>query len=224
MSKLKLLFFPFALLIWYSGLFRSIDIQLAYFFNDWIRFNPLVQNGIAFLNSKTGDWLYDIIIASFIIPYIFFGDKTKRTKRFLTTLLLIAFTVGCYSYWNHHLCRVYLHIKCPSPSKVLPDLFQLSSVVHWIRIKQFASSSFPSGHGSTVCMFVIMIFHLMGRRVGLLATLISIPFTLPRMIVGAHWASDILLGSLPLALFNIEWFFYFVIRRFDGPTLFRKSS
>ena len=69
-----------------------------------------------------------------------------------------------------------------------------------------------------------MTFRLMGTRIGALATLISLPFTLPRMIVGAHWASDVLLGSLPLALFNVEWFFYLVIRRLHDFKLFRKST
>ncbi len=213
MQKLRLLFFPLALLLWYSGLFREIDIKLAYFFNDWIRYSPFIQNITALLNSKTGDWIYDLIIVLFIIPYVISGGKEKWMKRLITSFLLLGFAVFCYFLWNRFFFRTCLDLKCQSPSKALPDLFSLSSAIDWIKIKQRASSSYPSGHGSTIFMFIVGTYYTMGRKVGLLATFISIPFILPRLLVGAHWTSDFLLGSLPLALFNLEWFSYLILRR-----------
>ncbi len=49
---------------------------------------------------------------------------------------------------------------------------------------------------------------LRGPKIGFSAFLASIPFLLPRLVVGAHWLSDYLFGSLPLALFNLSLLFY----------------
>lgn len=190
-----------------SQFFYKIDVAAAYFFNDLIRYNPSSHNFWAYLNSKMGNWLYDVVMAIFIIPYIFLGKKEKWLERFITSLLVIALGLFSYFVFNHRLTRV-LEYKSLSPSGVLPDFFHLAPLITWTKVKEFSSVSYPSDHGSTIFMFVISTFYLMGKRVGFLALLASIPFGLPRLLVGAHWTSDLLFGSLPLALFNLSWFFY----------------
>lgn len=202
MQKIRLLFFPLALFLWWSGVFKNVDITLAYFFNHWISLSPLLQNTCAFLNSTIANWLYDAVILAFLIPYIL---KEHRAKRLLSVCVLIGFTLFCFYFWNRFLLT---HLKCTSPSGSLPDLFRLSSVIDWIKVKEFSSASYPGDHGSTICMFILITFYLMGPKMGILAILASLPFALPRIIVGAHWTSDLLLGSLPLALFNLGWFLY----------------
>ena len=208
MQKLRFLFFPIAFFLWYYSVFKEIDIKLAYFFNDLARFSHFIQNATAFLASKKSDFVFDAIIALFIIPYILSANREKRLERFISSLLLIGFCACCYMFWTRYFFNSCLHLKSLSPIHVLPDFFRISSVVKWIKIKEFASTSYPSGHGCTLVLFPLIVSHLMGRKLGWLALLISIPFALPRIITGAHWTSDFLLGSIPLAMFNLGWYLH----------------
>jgi len=201
------LILPLAFLLRSSSFFHEIDISLAYFFNDIIRLHPSLQNTCALLNSKIGNWLYDGLMALFIVPYIWKGGKEKWLERTVNTLLIVALSFFCYFLFNRYITR-QLHFKSQSPTGILPDLFNLAEAINWIKVKIHSSNSYPSDHGSTIFMFILSTYYLMGRKIGALAVVASIPFALPRLLVGAHWASDLFLGSLPLALFNVAWFFY----------------
>lgn len=237
MQKLKYIFplaliaLPLAFFLRQVSFVKEIDISLAYFFNDLIRNHHFLQNPCAFLNAKIGNWLYDLVIVLFTIPYILRGEKGKLTERFINTILIVLLCVSCYFFFNRYLI-MKLNYTAYSPSGVLPDLFKLSSVIPWTKVKEFSANSYPSDHGSTIFMFVFSTFILMGRKKGILALIFSIPFALPRLLVGAHWTSDLLLGSLPLAAFNIAWFFYTpiyktllqtIVRSLDGLNNFRKK-
>jgi membrane-associated phospholipid phosphatase len=203
---ITLLLLPLSFYIRKSTFFHPIDIKIAYFFNNLIRFNDWMRNPIAYLNSKSGNWLYDAVIAFFILPYIIRGGRKKWLERFITTLLIVALSLMCYFLFNRFITRK-LHFLSISPSGELTDIFRLSSVIKWVKIKELSHISYPSDHGSTIFMFILSVYYLMGYKIALIATLASIPFALPRMVVGAHWPSDLILGSLPLALFNTAWFF-----------------
>ncbi len=201
------LLIPLAFLLRKTSFIHELDISLAYFFNDIIRLHPSLQNPCALLNSKLGNWMYDILMALFIIPYICLGKKEKWLERTITTALVVGLSFFCYFLFNRYITR-QLHFKSQSPTGILPDLFNLAEAINWIKVKIHSSNSYPSDHGSTIFMFILSTYYLMGRKVGALAIIASIPFALPRLLVGAHWTSDLILGSLPLALFNVAWFFY----------------
>ncbi len=226
MQKLKfilpitILLLPLAFFLRSLPFIKEIDISLAYFFNDIIRLHPSLHDTCAYLNSKMGNWLYDVLMAFFIVPYICFGKKEKWLERFVTTILIVALSLLCYFLFNRYLTR-HLHYQSLSPSGVLPDFFRLSQVITWTKVKVFTSVSYPSDHGSTIFMFILSTFYLMGSRIGLLSIFASIPFFLPRLLVGAHWSSDFFLGSLPLALFNLAWFFYTPIYKTLLQTILR---
>jgi membrane-associated phospholipid phosphatase len=226
MQKLKYIFplalimLPIAFFLKQAPWIHKIDVALAYFFNDLIRNLTFLQNPCAFLNAKIGNWLYDVVIVLFTIPYILFGKKEKMLERFINTVLIVALCVSCYFFFNRYLVMKFQYTSF-SPSGVLPDLFKLSSVISWTKVKEFSANSYPSDHGSTIFMFVFCTFILMGRKKGIWALLFSIPFALPRLLVGAHWTSDLLLGSLPLAAFNIAWFFFTPIYQFFLQTILR---
>lgn len=215
----------------YTFFIRDIDITLAYFFNDIIRLHPSLHNTCAYLNSKMGNWIYDGVIVLFGVPYVFRGGKHRWLKRFIQILLIVAFSSFCFFVFNRYMTR-HLHFKSHSPSGVLANFFHLAPLIPWTKVKEFSSVSYPSDHGSTIFMFILTTFYLMGRRIGILSIIASIPFALPRLLVGAHWSSDLFLGSLPLALFNLSWFLYtpifntlvnFLLRSIHGLNVLRKK-
>ena len=189
-------------------LWDLIDEKLFYFFNSFVHTSKIAQNTWAFLNSHIADWLYDVVMAAFVFTYIFKAKGEERKKRAIQVVFLTLFTVFCFLYCNRVFFGKIIHPRRISPAGVLPDFFHLSHVITWVKVKEIGTGCFPADHGCTICMFIVGIFHLAGYRGGLLAFLVSLPFMLPRLITGAHWITDIALGSLPMALFNLSWIFY----------------
>ena len=93
----------------------------------------------------------------------------------------------------------FIHIPRKSPTMVDKTAFRLSSVIDWITVKDHSRKSFPGDHATTAVLFTWMIFYLMGWRKGLLAIFYAVFFCLPRLITGAHWLTDVLIGSGSIA-------------------------
>jgi membrane-associated phospholipid phosphatase len=53
--------------------------------------------------------------------------------------------------------------------------------------------------------FYRLLYFFAGRRLGAYALFYSVFRVLPRLIVGAHWFSDVVVGSGCLALFFLSW-------------------
>ena len=190
------------------ALFYPIDVQVALFCHNFLNGGPFVWNFFACLNSFIGDWIFDLVIFIFFFSYCASASTVQEKKsRILTFLLLISYFFIVY-IWYGYLFNKAWKISSPSPSLVLPDFVYLSDLVSWIHVKDRSSRSYPSGHGNTIFLFWISISILQGKKTGFTAFIASIPFLLPRLVVGAHWLSDYLFGSLPLALFNLALLFY----------------
>jgi membrane-associated phospholipid phosphatase len=209
---LSIFYFVFAVILWVVPYFRSFiyfcDHKAAYFFNECISAHLFFQNMWAFFNTRIFDVVHDFVMLAFILPYIFFSKKKSKKERFLEIVVLIFFSVVCAMFWNRLMVQKIFHLGRMSPLAVLPNLVNINDLISWTKIRNVSCASFPGDHGSTVFMFVISMFHLVGYRRAALALLFSIPVLLARLVVSGHWLSDIVLGSIPLALFNLGWLFY----------------
>ena len=186
----------------FSAAWQWIDVKAYPLLASLLTPNPTIRGFWAICNSPWIDWFHDIIIASFLIYYIFKGPKLKRLANVLTAILFAALIITVVN-------RVHpTRVQRKSPTKVYKwTAPRLSKEVTWVKVKDKSSASFPSDHAVTALLFVGIIFILMGPRMGLLASYYGIFFILPRLVVGAHWLSDIFVGSASIALFALSWFY-----------------
>jgi membrane-associated phospholipid phosphatase len=97
----------------------------------------------------------------------------------------------------------------PSPSLVVDGAARLTELFptweeRW-DMKDSASRSFPGDHASVLLIWAMfMSFFARSWRV-LLIWSMALIFTLPRLVAGAHWGSDALVGGLFLALLGLAW-------------------
>ena len=146
------------------------------------------------------DYIHDLVMLTFFIFSIKWADQALRLRKvaeLIFSVLLIAFTICIV---NGLIFPEFIHISRKSPTMVDKTAFRLSSVIDWIKVKDHSRKSFPGDHATTAILFASLIFHLMGRRAGFLATLYAIFFCLPRLITGAHWLTDNLIGSGTIAI------------------------
>src|SRR5699024_7121806 len=65
--------------------------------------------------------------------------------------------------------------------------------------------SFPGDHATVVSTFVFLLWVLAGWRYGLAASVIAIIACMPRLVAGAHWLTDDVVGGIGTALATVPW-------------------
>lgn len=195
--------FPVSRPIW-----DYIDQRCFMFLHKWIYTSTFWQNFWAIANHKRVDWLHDICMTSFFFYYIRKGGTTMRVKRIaeLFISILCFFSVICLI--NKTLIPNFFCISRHSPSLIYEGAIRLSTKINWLYIKDHSRTCFPADHGTTAVLFVTTVFFLMGRKIGLIALIYGIIFCLPRLVVGAHYLSDILIGSSGIGLFALAWLYF----------------
>jgi membrane-associated phospholipid phosphatase len=88
----------------------------------------------------------------------------------------------------------------PSPSRVITACWRLSEWVPWIDAKDESVWSFPGDHGFVLWSVALYLLYRGPLRAALAACGLAICGVLPRVVSGAHWFTDIFVGSVSLAL------------------------
>jgi putative membrane protein len=175
-----------------------LDIAVFRSINDSLKENVAWTAFWAIANNRTFDVVGAIL---FLLLFIMYGrngakgDSSTVLQR-LSACLLMALAVLAVTQFD----RGVLAFDRYSPTLVLDDVLRISEQVSWTITKDYSHNSFPGDHGTvSLCfMFFLMIFG--GRRYASHAAIVCIICILPRMVSGAHWVSDILIGSMMLTL------------------------
>lgn len=184
-----------------------IDQKCFTFLHHWIQTSIFWQNFWAIANHKRIDWLHDIFMGSFFLYYIKKGGIELRARRFAELLVSILCFFSIICLINKTFIPAYFSISRYSPSLVYENAIRLSTKINWLYVKDHSRTCFPADHGTTAVLFIRTVFFLMGRRTGIVAFIYGIIFCLPRLIVGAHYVSDILVGSASIALLGLAWLY-----------------
>lgn len=174
---------------------QALDVALARLMNGWLGHSRMFDLSIGALNSKAGDRLVVAGILLLLALHVLVGrDRPARARRmafWIWTILL--FTV---IYQGQRM--VEDGFTRDSPGKVLEPWFDLRDA-YGIKAKTTNTNSYPSGHGTAYYFFAFMALRHY-RRMGLLLLVMAAVLPTTRIVTGAHWPSDLFLGSLPLAL------------------------
>lgn len=187
---------------------EAIDFHFYAFVNGFIEKSLFWQSFWAVSNHNLTDWFHDIVVLVFFGAYVIKKSEKSIAKKICEVLffaVLIAFTI---LFINRYLCLDVFKIQRKSPSMIYDFAVNLSTKVHWIRVKGHSIISYPGDHGTTALLFTLCVFHLMGFKAGILAFLYSIYWQLPRLVTGCHWFTDVIMGSLVISTFVMSWVLY----------------
>ncbi len=125
----------------------------------------------------------------------------NTSELFLFTIFLITFNVTLQMLFE------IIDYSRLSPTKVIENTVRLSQQVPWIETKDSSVDSFPGDHAYVLLSITALFTIRAGVRTGIVAASLFSPFNLPRLVSGAHWATDVLIGSVAMSLFVISlWF------------------
>src|SRR5699024_3876990 len=79
------------------------------------------------------------------------------------------------------------------------------SQVNSLHVKDSSTVSFPGDHATVVATFIYLFWALAGWRYGLVASVIAVVASMPRLVAGAHWLTDDVVGGIGTALATVPW-------------------
>lgn len=164
----------------------------------------------AFGSTRAADTLTAILMVTLTLHprWAFAGAESRRALLHILVLLGILLLlrrpfseIAEYLQWQH-----------ASPSKVfantyaLPDAFPELNKMS--RVKYRASNSFPGDHASVVLIWTLFMVHFC-RGWKLAACLFLTLFcAMPRIVAGAHWLDDVVVGGGVMAMLVFAWGYY----------------
>lgn len=173
----------------------SLDRAVAVRANSLLGRSPAFDRQLGRLNTRAGDVFVLALICLVFLVHALRGADSKEILRRLTfwgwTGLLCLATYALQSESE------YL-IKRKIPILELDQLKNLHAM-YGIPLRTGGGSSFPSGHGLAYIFFALMAWRrgYLGVSLALWGLAVLMPGL--RLVIGVHWLSDVVLGSLPLA-------------------------
>jgi len=192
-------FFPPTSLLWHR-----LDVWLFETLNGTLAGHPRWQWTVAIFSCSKLDLLQAAYLGVLACIYLIGGgrkDLVVRTLLFGLTALFFFETIK----QMHHLLD-YLGWNRQSPTLVLePKVWLSRTVVTGLNIRDNSTTCFPGDHAMTLYFWTAYFWRYGGRKLGVAALGLAILFSIPRLIGGAHWLSDELVGSVSCVLVLFSW-------------------
>ncbi len=193
---------------WTQPLWQGLDVAIFKMLNGMLEGSRFFQLFWAFLNHKRMDLVEDVVFLLFFIWGIKTAPKSIRWHKSAQFICFSALMGGVIFFINRHLLRSFVLIPRESPSLVVTPCVRLSHEIPWLSIKDETLASFPGDHATTLLLFGLLYSTFVHKRLAICGWLYVLLRLLPRLVVGAHWFSDIAVGSVSIALFFVACIVY----------------
>jgi len=182
-------------------LWLALDEQLFWAMNHSLSWNETWQRLWAIANNR----LFDLAAAAAMLM-LFAHQALLRDRSRIKHYI----AVGAFMFLTllvMLLISKELPIVRPSATAVFADALRLTQLVPDIPTKDISSDSFPGDHGLVLLLCAGFALVYLPKIHGLLALLFMVLFTLPRLMSGAHWVTDEIVGAVSLGLLALSWLF-----------------
>ena len=177
-------------------IWNSIDIAIFRFLNTPLASNQTLQVFWAMANHHRANFLDDIFLI--LLFWGFVRSLSSLHKRIFFSKMLVFFAIHifCVAFISKSLITKSIQYHRASPTLVLENVTRLQQKVPYLKVKDGAHNSFPSDHGTTALAFSFLCFYFLTPKKRMIGISYFVFTSLPRLAVGAHWFSDIYVGSL----------------------------
>ncbi|ALE97062.1 TPA: phosphatase PAP2 family protein [Serratia marcescens] len=176
----------------------TLDSAIFFFFNRHLATDPAFLHLVAITNNRAFD-VISLLAMGLLYLYFYLKQDAAGRRRLVITGVVMLLTAVVLNQLGH-----LLPVKHPSPTLTFDNIYRVSELTG-IPTKDASSDSFPGDHGMMLIIFSCFMLRYFGRRAFAVALLITLLFSLPRVMIGAHWFTDIAVGSLSVVLVGASW-------------------
>lgn len=187
---------------WYlpadHGLWFTLDKTIFYWFNDRMVTSKALLWLVAVTNFRAFDGI-SLLAMGGLYLHFWLSETPQGRRRMLAIGITMLITAVVLNQLGH-----LIPVSHASPTRFFPDVHHVSTLTG-IPTKDASADSFPGDHGMMLMIFASFMLRYFTRKAFALAVLIVVVFALPRVMIGAHWFSDIAVGSLSVVLVGMSW-------------------
>ncbi|POT59707.1 hypothetical protein C3432_03035 [Citrobacter amalonaticus] len=190
-------------LSWYipanHGFWFPVDSGIFYFFNHKLVESPSFLWLVAISNNRAFDGCSLLAMGCLMLSFWYKETPVGRRRIVIIGLVMLLTAVVI-----NQLGQALLPVKRPSPTLTFENIHRVSELLH-IPTKDASRDSFPGDHGMMLLIFSAFMLRYFGKTAGLIGLIIFVVFAFPRVMIGAHWFTDIVVGSLTVVLIGLPW-------------------
>lgn len=184
---------------------RSIDESIFFALNGTLSEDNGWTRFWAWANVRTSDIVpLTIMLVSLTFPGM--GIKRNHLQHAIIGFILLLVLMFPIRESVYEYARA-IGLSGHSPSLILEPAFRFNEIVPDINAKDRAGHSFPGDHAAVVLTWAGFMVLNARSWLSLTAVLLAGLFMLPRIVGGAHWASDNLVGGTFSAIMTLTWAF-----------------
>ncbi|WP_313046428.1 phosphatase PAP2 family protein [Atlantibacter hermannii] len=191
------LFFSWLLLPGH-GFWFPVDVGVFRFFNNLLTENRAFLWLVAITNNRAFDGCSLVAMGLLMLSY--WVKETPYGRRQIIIMGVVMLLTAVVLNQLGQMIPVQRH----SPTLFFTDIHRVSDLLN-IPTKDASKDSFPGDHGMMLMIFCGFMLRYFGMRAFAISLIIFVVFSLPRMMIGAHWFTDIFVGSLSVILVGLPW-------------------
>ncbi|MBH2538426.1 phosphatase PAP2 family protein [Serratia marcescens] len=176
----------------------TLDSAIFFFFNRHLATDPAFLHLVAITNNRAFDAI-SLLAMGLLYLYFYLKQDAAGRRRLVITGVVMLLTAVVLNQLGH-----LLPVKHPSPTLTFDNINRVSELTG-IPTKDASGDSFPGDHGMMLIIFSCFMLRYFGRGAFAITLLITLVFSLPRVMIGAHWFTDIAVGSLSVVLVGASW-------------------
>ena len=193
-----------------KALWHTIDTPVYRLLNGSLGYLPAWDFLWALLSTRVADLLAAVLMLCSLISGGLIFERQQLLRALLVFISLLVFTLIVRTVFTRAIDAAGL--QHASPSVFFGDGFSLSQAYPWMEefmeIKDRSSRSFPGDHASVLLLWTVFLsLFARGKRL-LLVWLTGTLLILPRLVAGAHWLSDNLVGGGFVVMQTLAWGYY----------------
>lgn len=147
------------------------------------------------------------LLPLFLMLIVFWkeGAVFKRSERlsglvgFVSLLVLMLFVREVLDWYIES-----AQLKRASPTALVEGAQRLSQLYPNLPLKDWSSDSFPGDHAAVLFVWLGYCLFFVRNYWSVFVLVVSVVFILPRLVAGAHWFSDVMVGGLSIALVTLS--------------------
>ncbi|WP_459176596.1 phosphatase PAP2 family protein [Ewingella americana] len=182
----------------HHGFWLPIDTSIFFYFNRHLATSDTFLHLVAITNNRAFDGISLLVMGVLYLSFYIKRDTAERRRMIIIGVVMLL-TAVVLNQLGH-----LLPISHKSPSLSFPGVNRVSQLTG-IATKDASGDSFPGDHGMMLMVFCCFMLRYLGKGAFAMAMLITIIFSLPRVMIGAHWFTDIAVGSMSVVLAGASW-------------------
>ncbi|MCK5542590.1 MAG: phosphatase PAP2 family protein [Desulfobacterales bacterium] len=188
--------------------FDCLDSTVYYFLNGTLKSGENWQLFWAITNIRIFDLTGGLLVFVILLFHMYSGKNSGNNatpyEKFIAFIVFTALTLflnkvifsGVLDFLDYHR---------QSPSLILDGGVRLSEIITSFEFKDTSKDCFPGDHAAVLICSTVYFFIYGNKKLGVISCFVLLPLILPRLVVGAHWFTDCLVGSIFILInsFNI---------------------